>query len=176
MKTWEQYLTERFKQTHDYSSVAIDLPDHIARKIIKWGHDHIDNDDLYVKGRDYGREDHIHCTVLYGLKTNKPDDVKKLLEDQGPITYHLGPVTMFTTHKDYNVVKISVSSSQLLRLNKKLITLPHVQTHPRYVPHVTIAYVKKEGRYSGTFSDTIRAAEVIFSAKNGTKTAIALKT
>ena len=174
MKTWEQYLTERFKQTHDYSSVVINLPDHIAKQVIKWGHDHIDNDDLYTKGRDYGREENIHCTVLYGLKTSSPDDVRKILENQCPIVFHLGQVTMFTTHQDYNVVKISINSPQLHQLNKKLSTLPHIKTHPRYVPHVTIAYVKKEQQYTGHFSDTIRVKEVVFSAKNGTKTTIKL--
>ena len=174
MKTWEQYLIERFKETHSYSSVQINLPDDVAKRIIKWGHDHIKDEDIYTKGCDYGREENIHCTVLYGLETSDSNKVKKIIEDQGPVVLHLGQVTMFTSQQDYNVVKISVNSPELHKLNKKLSNLPHTKTHPRYVPHVTIAYVKKEQEYSGHFSDTIRANELIFSAKNGTETKISL--
>ena len=41
-----------------------------------------------------------------------------------------------------SMLKINVRSDSLNRLNRKLKTLPHVDTHPVYRPHVTVAYLK----------------------------------
>jgi 2'-5' RNA ligase len=179
MKTWTQFLDEKLNQEHDFSSTQIDLPKSLATEIIIWGRKNIPNSFLYTK-EDHGREDEIHVTVLYGLKDEHPDRIKEILEPQRPVKFKLGRVSAFDSDNEYDVIKIDVNSPDLHKLHKLLKILPHEESHPRYQPHVTIAYVKKgKGKKiigDGTFDgEVIDSKKVIFSSYNGNKTEIELK-
>jgi 2'-5' RNA ligase len=92
-----------------------------------------------------GREDTPHVTVKFGLHTNDVDAVRQVLADEGPIRLTLGKTSMFPNGESGSgdVVKVDVDSPDLHRLNQKLAAaLPNTDTHPTYVPHATVAYVK----------------------------------
>lgn len=174
MKTWKQFLEE--KAAHEFSSTQVNLPEPLAGQIRRWGHQFIADEDVDT---EEGREDEIHVTVLFGLHTNEPDEVKKALKGVGPIELTLGKTSIFEC-EDYDVVKLDVESDDLHRLNKKLSDCcEHTQTHPTYKPHCTISYVKKGcgKKYVGNdkFAGTkIEIDEVLFSNKERIKKAIKL--
>lgn len=167
---------------HDLSSTQINLPEHLATKIIAWGRK-IPNEDIF-KDPDrpsFGREDEIHITVLYGLHSASPAETRYALSGTKSFTVELGTVSLFSdAEKPFDVVKISVKCPELHKLNKKIRSeVEYTNKYDDYQPHVTVAYVKK-GRgwkYSGdkTFDGKLFEADhVLFSPKNGSKTRIAL--
>ncbi len=103
----------------------------------------VEDEDL---GAD-GREDDPHVTVLYGLHDQQPDKVEKLLQRlKRPIKLHLGDISYFSgadSGRNYDVLKVDVTSPDLVRLNELLRTLPHTSNFPDYKPHATICYLKQ---------------------------------
>lgn len=179
MKTWSLFLIEKEGEFH-YSCVMADFPNSIATQIRKWGKNLIEKDDLYTKEAEGGLETEIHVTVLYGLHDTKPNQVVSLLKGHSPIRLKLGAVSIFETNPEYDVVKLSVESEDLKKLNRLLRKeCKYTSDFPKYIPHCTIAYVKK-GRgkkYAGNkkFAGTsVTVRELEFSSKNGKKTKIKL--
>ncbi len=131
---------------HDHSSTQVDFPAKESEEIRTFA-SKIPDEDLYTDPQDdsYGREDAPHITVKYGLKTNDPSDIAKIIEAHPPITVKMSDVSIFEDDK-FDVVKVDVDSPALRALNKKIekeadISLPADQTYD-YSPHATIAYVK----------------------------------
>lgn len=165
-----------------YSSTQVNLPTPLASKIISWGEECISDDDLFVDPNDisFGREDETHVTILYGLHSERPDDVRRLLTGVDSFEIELGKVSLFTWNNKFDVVKIEAFSDELHRLNKLLSRLPSTQMFPIYKPHVTIAYVKKGScdklaNNMDFVGKTWMPESVIFSTKQGIKTAIPLE-
>jgi 2'-5' RNA ligase len=177
MKTWNKFLDEKENNDHDFSSTQINLPKKLADEIIAWGREHIPNSFLY--NNDKGRENEIHVTALYGLRDKKPDKVKEVLKDQKSVKLKLGKISAFIDNGEYDVIKIDVNSPNLHKLHKLLKSLPHCDSHPKYIPHVTLAYVKKgKGKRiigNGIFDgEIIESDKLTFNSFNGEKTEIKL--
>ena len=107
----------------------------------------ISEEDVYDdENNDYGIEEKVHVTCLYGLH----DDTNvELLQQQliptSEINVNFNSIDIFESG-NYDVVKFSVSSDQLNEINKTLTNEFDYQTDfPDYNPHVTIAYVKRNG-------------------------------
>lgn len=176
MKTWKEFLIEQ--TNHEYSSTQVNIPMTIATKLQKWGKETISDEDVYDE-EGYGREEESHVTVLFGLHANEPNDAQEALKDESPVTLTIKETSMFEA-KDYDVLKFTIESEDLVRLNKKISDhCENTQTHPNYNPHCTIAYLKKgKGKeYCGdkTFDGTeITIDKIMFSNKNRIKTSIQL--
>ena len=132
------------KKIHKFASTQFNLEDaawsrdedplpkirHMARQI--------NDEDL----ADDGREEHPHVTVKYGLHTDDADEVAQVVRDFGPVQVTLGKTFLFPG-EEYDVVNVEVKSPALVRLNKLISdSLECTDTHPEYVPHVCLAYVK----------------------------------
>jgi len=167
---------------YDFSSVQLDFPKKIADKVINWGKKNIDENDIYNDPDDdsLGREDNIHVTVKFGLHTSNPEEVKKVIEGFGEIPLKLGKVSKFDTNDDFDVIKIDIESDKLHQLNKLISKeLECTDTHPKYIPHATVAYVTK-----GSCKDLVgnkffvneehSFENIVFSPKNGKKEKINL--
>lgn len=159
---------------HDYSSTHVLLPPHIAAKM-RAEAGNVGDWALTPEGR----EDDFHVTVLYGLESEDPDEVAKLLENEPPITLTLGKTSLFQ-NDDADVLKADIHSPDLHRLNKKLTSLPHTNSHPDYTPHATLSYIKPGLGKKWAGSDALSGMQavvdhVIFSSKNGKKTKISLR-
>jgi len=76
MKTWLQFLTENNKR-RSFSSTQINIEGDLKKSIIDTGNK-IDPDDV---DQTEGLEAEPHVTVLYGLHTSNPNDVKKIVND-----------------------------------------------------------------------------------------------
>jgi 2'-5' RNA ligase len=169
-----------FSSIYSYSSVLIDVPAEYAKRIKLWGKDNISNNLLFKEDNFSGREDHIHITVLYGLFLKKKDQVEELLKNYGPIHIKLGKISKFS-QENHDVIKIDVNSPELHRLNSFIESnFKNNNKHPKYIPHVTIAYVKKDSCNSligdSEFSDIeFEVDYVLFSSKDGDKNKIVIK-
>lgn len=144
----------REREARDYSCVMCPLPWKISEKIRQWGIDNIPDGDLIGDGREAS----IHVTVKYGLHNHDPFELRPLLQNYGPIEITLGKISLFENGKE-DVIKIEVTSPRLVQLNS-LITkhFENTETHPDYIPHITIAYVKsgagKKYEGNGAFEGT----------------------
>ena len=120
--------------------VMLDLPAELSAMLVRLA-ETIDPDHRHEKGVE--RVSHI--TVKYGL-TCPVEEVKAALADHGPVEYQLGEFRVF--HKDdKDVLYVDVLSPALHKLNRTLSALPcNPDDHPRYVPHVTLAYLKSPSR------------------------------
>jgi len=144
----------KIEADYSYASTQVNLPEDVSKKIIRWGKENIDDDDIKEDEEDdsMGREDTPHCTILYGIVDNNVEPVKNLLKYEKPIEAELGKISVFTGD-EYDVVKIDVKSKDLHRLHKKLAdNIENENKFPEYKPHVTIAYVSpgKGKKYSGS--------------------------
>ena len=99
----------------------------------------IPNDNLVDDGIE--RESHITC--LYGLHTNNPIDVIKYIMDIKPFEVTIGQISKFDSNPDFDVIKCDVEGPELYRINELLKTLPYTNSYNEYIPHMTLAYVKK---------------------------------
>lgn len=131
-------------------------------------------EDLAAKGI----EDDVHCTARYGLHTDDPREVARIVSTFGPMNLHLGSCSVFPG-VEYDVLCVSVFSPDLVRLNDLLGQMPHTDTHPEYVPHVSLAYVKPG--LGQTYADMMPpvdeqadVAELVFSSADKMRTIIPL--
>lgn len=170
MNFLDWFLNESFKKKYSFSSVQVNLPSNLSKQIIKFGKS-IPNKEIYEKE---GREDEIHITVLYGIHTTSYLKVFKLFKDLKPFKCKLGKTSCFET-ETYDVLKIDVHCPKLHKLNKLLTeNVKYTNKYPKYIPHVTIAYLKsgKGKKYidDSTFEGTEFIVDnMVFSSSNGKK-------
>ena len=128
------------------SYLIANLPEKVCDNIISWGYDHIPCDDLYVDPDDpsFGREKEIHATVLGPIDETSLRRITVAVNNEQPVKCSLGKVKLFTTNSKYDVVILDLLGKDILELNKNLgQSIKNTPRFPKYVPHVTIAYVKK---------------------------------
>ena len=126
-----------------------------------------------------GREMDPHITVKYGLHTSDPAEVECVLKEYGPIEVTMLAVEKFESD-DYDVLYVGADSDKLHDLNA-LITakLECTDTHPEYMPHATLAYVKKDIADKLVGDEFVKGRKfvvdrVVFSRPDGTKKEILL--
>ena len=125
---------------HEFSCVMAPVGGEAAARLLGMGRE-IPSAELATDGR----EQDCHVTVLYGLHTSDPEEVRKALAGQPPIRMTLGKTKVFPANEnrpDSDVVVADVDSPDLHRLNGILRGLPHTNNYPEYRPHATVAYVK----------------------------------
>ena len=133
-----------YMMEYSYSCVMVQTSKPLADKIKKFVDDNIPDEDLYKDEADNGRPNYIHTTVTYGMTDPSPDKVKELIGDSGTFNIELGEISKFDTDPNYDVIKISVKSKELVKANKKISdNMDHKDTFPVYKPHITLAYTKK---------------------------------
>jgi 2'-5' RNA ligase len=163
--------------------VQVNLPEVIADEVMLWGYKKVKDKDLYTPPEDYihGREEEPHVTVLYGIHSQLPTEVTKLISNGLSFDIKLKNISIFTNNAMFDVVKVEAISPSLNYFNSLLRNnVGNTQYFNNYQPHVTVAYIKK-----GKCSDLCGGVDfkdvkwnvntVIFSSKNGEKTPIRLK-
>jgi 2'-5' RNA ligase len=128
---------------YEYGCLMANIVDEHARKILDLNYDLIDEKSLYKKGSEYGRESQCHVTIKYGFtKSYSDSEMKKHIKSIKPFKINTTRISIFE-NDDFDVVKLDVSSKILHDLNEKFSELPNEDEHPKYHPHITLAYVKK---------------------------------
>lgn len=140
--------------------------------------DSIADEDLAVDGR----EETPHITVKYGLHTNDAEDVRFVVDGFGVVVVRLGSVSIFPASesgKD-DVVKVDVDGDDLRKLNALVASsLETTDAHPKYQPHITLAYVKpgtgkKYIGKSGLEGQQVSFSRLVFSDHDGRTTELNL--
>jgi hypothetical protein len=179
------YLDERFKmrfreiyenlnQTYSFSSVQFKYDNEIAGEVLRFSSILLKEDDLYYdEDGGSGRENDIHTTILYGIISPSSNKVRPLLNKLTPFEVELGDISFFE-QEECDVMKIEVHSSYLHYINALLKENIDYQTnYPEYIPHCTIAYLKKgvkerlnfDKRYFNGMKQDVFSVE--FSSKDG---------
>lgn len=170
------------KKEHKYSSIMAELPEYLCDEIISWGFDHIPNEYLIDNPENptFGREDDCHITLLNGMEFDDPRNVESCFHDEKSFKCKLGEMHLFTRSDLFDVLVIHVESNNLHRLNAKLRKyIITKEQHIDFIPHVTIAFLKKgkgeEFIKNKTFQGlTFDVNEFVFSTKLHQKTIIPL--
>jgi len=163
------------EQAHEYSGAQVAI-DPVRAGAIQAVAQHIAPEDL----ADQGIEKRPHITIRHGLHTENPDDVAKVIADEGHVAVTGGALEVFKT-PEADVLVQRVDSPDLVRLNKKLDALPNTQTFPDYKPHITIAYLKPGtgekylGIKTGLEGETMVFPAAEFTGKGETIVPLALR-
>ena len=175
-------VVAKMNVSYDHSSTQVDFPGRIASDIMTWGQKNIPEGDLHNDGKDTkGREDNIHVTLLYGLKTTNPEDVRRVLSGMKPFRIRLGLISAFMDKPAYDVIKIDIEAPELYQMHYRLRgALANDNKFPSYAPHATICYVKKGKALPYLGNDTFRdvnfyADGVLFSSSTGERIPITFK-
>ena len=142
---FEEWLTEQ--EDTNFLQSQIDLPE-IEARLNEWKKSNL-GETMIAKD-----ERRPHVTLVYGLDKRDMDGVTQAAQDfNRPIRLSLGALNFFDA-PDYDVLYIEVVSESIMELRRQLAELPNTRppTHADYVPHLTVAYLKKgmAGRFKGT--------------------------
>ena len=137
---------------HQNASTQIDVPSAIAAKIAEIGRKLIPDDVLAGDGR----EDHLHVTVKYGVRSDE-NLLRETLGNYPSFTVTLGKVLVFTPSESSggeSPVVVEAHASELGPLHEAVGAAMGTfrDTFP-YSPHVTIAYVRTKEANKFTGSD-----------------------
>jgi 2'-5' RNA ligase len=138
------------------SCLVASLPADLKKKIKSWAKKNIKKEDLYFIDDKRGYEIHPHVTIKYGLYTNVPEKVKEFIKHQESVDVRLGKISKFRDISDkFDVIKIEVYGPDLQKLNRSVSKeFKHDKGHQTYLPHITLAYIKK-----GTCEDLVSNKE-----------------
>lgn len=108
-------------------------------------------------------EDEPHVTLLYGLLENGnkwKDKVDTVLDGWKLKGVKITEVGTFELPDSIAVVAHIDKSPELIDGHERLTLLPHIQTFSEYLPHMTLAYIKKD-------ADADKWVEALGKAYNG---------
>lgn len=125
---------------NEYGCLMLRVTDEQLKDIVP----NIPENELHEEGLDK----QSHVTILYGLHEEVSwKECKEQIGNIGGIDdIVVNDISIFD-NDEYDVLKFSVSSPTLHKLNGIMKKLPHQETFPVYKPHITIGYLKKgEGK------------------------------
>lgn len=177
MRALDRYMSALVKLgQHEFSSVMVELPEAVEVALAAMRQSIKESDQPESPER-------AHVTILYGLHGADPKPIETLLANEGPVRLRLGRTNFFPASESSegrDVVYVEVYGQDLRHLHRKLRRhLPHTVNWPRYVPHLTVAYVKKGSghRYVGRTDldyKVVLLREAVFSTPGGKRTRISL--
>jgi hypothetical protein len=162
----------------EYSSTQVNLPEDLSRQIITWGVENIRDQDLHPESLHSGREQEPHITILQGITNADPQKVRFLVKNESPLLIRLGRVRIFY-NEGFDVVIVDVDCPALYGINQLLVErFNSYTTYPKYIPHVTVAYVLKNSVQPGDESflgQSFLSRQIVFSDPRSHKSTIKLR-
>lgn len=167
------------ERMHEFSSSQVNLPIVLEQDVVRCGLA-IDGKLLYLP-KVNPRETNPHVTIRYGLQTVNPDRVRELVASLPAFEIVFGDMDIFSPEREvFDVLHVKVSDSPgaggLVNLRRRLdeILDPAApQWFPKYVPHVTIAYMCRgaadfmKGQPCLITGRTMKVHSIIYSDKRG---------
>jgi hypothetical protein len=165
------------------SYVTLEFSDEDKRRITEWCIENIPKDSLYINPDKDSYcngivTDTLHMTLVYGLDDSKigSEDIlviEKLLKFN---TIELGDVKEFYQEgQAYKTLYLEVMDPQLYiqDLRNSILKFPHFDEYQtqRFIPHITLAFIKKESNQNFNFSlsSKISILKLNYLKKNQTK-------
>jgi 2'-5' RNA ligase len=136
-------------------------------------HEKIDKNDLH----EAGLEKEPHVSIIYGLKSDKIEDIKIMEFVQRnliPLSIVLDEISLFENEK-FDVLKFSVKNDLLNSYHEKFKKSFPNEVKFSYNPHATIAYLKNGTgkKYLEKLNDfrdySVVSNKVVYSKPNGDK-------
>jgi len=179
----EEMIQGPKKKQGPYCCVLAPVPKVISESVIEWGKKHISDSILFTEHIGYktGRILDSHLTAKWGLANNGDiNDVQAIVERRKPLLVTLGNVQKFngaSTYEgeeyEYDPIFIEAHSPDLHDLHEELCKIPDsIETHSKYQPHLTIAYVHPGAADNLIGSSAFAGIEflidsVVFKGKDG---------
>ena len=151
----------------DFDSVQFNLASADAARVLAID---LNADDLDPKGRDKNP----HVTVLFGFKNVAVDEIEEATKGIGEVSITLGDLIAFPEGDHGVPLIIEVESEKLLELHDKLSQIPNHYSHPSYIPHICVGYLKPgtAEKYveagNPLKGETFVLSDLEFSGKDGT--------
>lgn len=131
----------------DASGVADGAKDVIPKELL---YTSPDEDKYWIKG--FVAEDNAHVTLLYGLLQPGmalKKHVDTLLKDATPDEVEIDNIGFFASPESedeeyWTIVAHIKPTAALKEANERLRMLPHIETYPRFKPHMTLAYIHSD--------------------------------
>lgn len=162
-------------KVHKYACVMLTLPEAFGNAVLREAE--CLDDAAIAEG---GRVEDPHVTALYGITGASIDEIVRVVSRlESPLVSFRG-VTSFPRGEHGVPLIVAVDSPGLHAINRKLRdSLPHVLTHPKYNPHVTIAYVDDasamEGACCSITGRSCYLTKAVVSMEDGTKAIVPLR-
>lgn len=117
------------------------MSDDVAENFLSIGKDLIPSSKLFGDGF----ETDPHITLLYGIHEEYPtSQLVDILETHPKFNVTLSDISLFEEDDKFDVVKVEIHCNDLYVLYSTLLNVCHYTlSHPEYIPHATIAFVKK---------------------------------
>jgi len=128
----------REEEDADFLQSQMDLPA-VDGQIAAWVTKNLSQEDIVQLSGP------AHVTIVYGLDKRDLPQIQEVGENFGrPLRIVLGKLNYFEAQQ-HDVLYAEAVGAGLFELRRELLALPHTrpQTHPEYIPHITIAYLKK---------------------------------
>jgi len=143
---FEDLQFEREQQDENFLQTQVDFG-YLRVRIPGWVQKNIPEDNILKL------EHRPHVTVYYGADKRDLSAIQQIVQDYGrPIRAMLGTFNIFE-HEERDVLYIEVIGDSIRELHQKIAKLPNSRppTRPNYIPHLTVAYLKKGAgrRYVG---------------------------
>lgn len=168
----EELILESVNQ---YSWVGCFVGNGLGEDIQDWCYEKLDENDVIEI------EDKPHVTIKYGLVTQEPKEVSAILTHPTSMSCMFGKTAIFES-PEHDVLYLEVISKDFVDLHQFLSnSLTNKQTHKEYIPHLTLAYLKKgtSKKYVGkkvVSSDLVLSfTQVSFTNKDKVRTVIPLR-
>jgi 2'-5' RNA ligase len=170
MKNFKTFMAE----SYEYHSLHFDVTGPIAERIIDFGKRI--PDELLIRP---GREKDPHITCKFGINEHISKRLMDIVNNFGPVKVSLGLVNRFQNEVG-DVLKIDVHGGDIKRLNNLVVkNIKCIDKFPTYVPHLTIAHMKRDSaepylndkRFIGT---ELSFDSIIFATKDEIKITISL--
>jgi len=165
--------------SHAYSTVQLVVETHAAATIRQRAATIIAPEHVHPAE---GLESRPHITVLYGLETADVADILPCVTDSPMMEAVIQGLEVFSPDgKDYDVLVHRVACPGAQALHDRLCTLPHVSTHPVYMPHLTLGYVQRGvgAQYAllqtGLEGMVLRFPSLEFNSQDDVRTTIPLR-
>jgi hypothetical protein len=124
--------------TRKYSCVMSALPTEVRAEILNWISVNIDPNDILEI------EEESHITILYGLEDiSPPPEFETLCQNLAPCESYINELRSFDS-PEREVLYMSITEGLGLSCLRSWLRycMPHVITHPKYTPHITLCYLK----------------------------------
>ena len=134
-------------EKHSYGCLMCLPHSKVMPHFVKFGKTAVLPSSLYTAEDGYGYTDEPHVTIKYGFAPDlNADNVKSVLRGIKPFDIMFNAISLFE-NENYDVVKFDVEHNDtLMKIRNRCNSFENYDEHPEYMPHSTIAYVKR-----GTF-------------------------
>lgn len=153
---------------YNYAVLKAVYPASLTRQIQEFVLNQIKDEDLYRDPKEeiHGREMKSHITLLYGIQEHRPNvpKIQQVIQNHPAMNFveWLGLGKFESEDYDVLLIQIKSQAAQELFTDFNNIYPDNANSYPNYVPHTTLAYLKKGAAdsYIQTYGEAFQDPQV----------------